>query len=115
MGVTLPAAWAWSVCQRRALAGPAGSIGRIGDQSLGQRAGGEGAGGGPSRAAIKSCDSPPTSKRAGGRAADNGPDIFCSEQVMVSSLTQAEVLIALVVAAHAGVLAVRLAASLYRA
>jgi photosystem I subunit 12 len=35
--------------------------------------------------------------------------------VMVSSLTQAEVLIALVVAAHAGVLAVRLAASLYRA
>ena len=39
----------------------------------------------------------------------------CSNQVMVSSLTQAEVLIALVVAAHAGVLAVRLAASLYRA
>lgn len=35
-------------------------------------------------------------------------------QVM-TSLTQAEVLIALVVAAHAGVLAVRLAASLYRA
>jgi photosystem I subunit 12 len=33
----------------------------------------------------------------------------------VMSLTQAEVLIALVVAAHAGVLAVRLAASLYRA
>ena len=40
---------------------------------------------------------------------------LCSNQVMVSSLTQAEVLIALVVAAHAGVLAVRLAASLYRA
>jgi photosystem I subunit 12 len=37
------------------------------------------------------------------------------DPVMVSSLTQAEVLIALVVAAHAGVLAVRLAASLYRA
>jgi len=36
------------------------------------------------------------------------------DQVM-TSLTQAEVLIALVVAAHAGVLAVRLAASLYRA
>ena len=33
----------------------------------------------------------------------------------VMSLTQAEVLIALVVAANAGVLAVRLAASLYRA
>jgi photosystem I subunit 12 len=33
----------------------------------------------------------------------------------MTSLTQAEVLIALVVAAHAGVLAVRLAASLYRA
>jgi photosystem I subunit 12 len=40
--------------------------------------------------------------------------IFLSNPVM-SSLTQAEVLIALVVAAHAGVLAVRLAASLYRA
>lgn len=35
--------------------------------------------------------------------------------VMASSLTQAEVLIALVVAAHAGVLAVRLCVSLYRA
>lgn len=34
---------------------------------------------------------------------------------MVSSLTQAEVLIALVVAAHAGVLAVRLCFSLYKA
>ncbi|MCP9849293.1 photosystem I reaction center subunit XII [Cyanobium sp. Morenito 9A2] len=34
---------------------------------------------------------------------------------MVSSLSQAEVLIALVVAAHAGVLAVRLAVSLYKA
>ena len=33
----------------------------------------------------------------------------------MTSITQAEVLIALVVAAHAGVLAVRLAASLYRA
>jgi photosystem I subunit 12 len=33
----------------------------------------------------------------------------------VMSLTQSEILIALVVAAHAGVLAVRLAASLYRA
>lgn len=35
--------------------------------------------------------------------------------VMVTSITQAEVLIALVVAAHAGVLAVRLCVSLYRA
>lgn len=34
---------------------------------------------------------------------------------MVSSLTQAQVLIALVVAAHAGVLAVRLSFSLYKA
>ena len=34
---------------------------------------------------------------------------------MVTSLTQAEILIALVVAAHAGVLAVRLCFSLYKA
>ncbi|QEY31350.1 photosystem I reaction center subunit XII [Synechococcus sp. RSCCF101] len=34
---------------------------------------------------------------------------------MVSSLTQAEIYIALVVAAHAAVLAVRLCVSLYRA
>jgi photosystem I subunit 12 len=34
---------------------------------------------------------------------------------MVSSLSQAQVLIALVVAAHAGVLAVRLSFSLYKA
>ena len=34
---------------------------------------------------------------------------------MVSSLSQAEVLIALVVGAHAGVLAVRLSFSLYKA
>jgi photosystem I subunit 12 len=34
---------------------------------------------------------------------------------MVSTLSQAEVLIALVVAAHAGVLAVRLCFSLYKA
>jgi photosystem I subunit 12 len=34
---------------------------------------------------------------------------------MVSALSQAEVLIALVVAAHAGVLAVRLCFSLYKA
>lgn len=34
---------------------------------------------------------------------------------MVNALSQAEVLIALVVAAHAGVLAVRLCFSLYRA
>ena len=34
---------------------------------------------------------------------------------MVSSLTQAEILIALVVAAHAAVLAVRLSVSLFKA
>ncbi|WP_186481555.1 photosystem I reaction center subunit XII [Synechococcus sp. NOUM97013] len=34
---------------------------------------------------------------------------------MVSSITQTEVFIALVVAAHAGVLALRLCVSLYRA
>lgn len=34
---------------------------------------------------------------------------------MVSTITQAEILIALVVAAHAGVLAVRLCFSLYKA
>jgi photosystem I subunit 12 len=36
-------------------------------------------------------------------------------QAMVTSLTQAQILIALVVAAHAGVLAVRLCFSLYKA
>ena len=35
--------------------------------------------------------------------------------VMVSTLTQAEIFIALVVAAHAGILAIRLCVSLYRA
>ena len=39
----------------------------------------------------------------------------CDQPTMVSSLNQAEVLIALVVAAHAGVLAVRLCFSLYKA
>ncbi len=37
------------------------------------------------------------------------------ESVMVSSITQTEIFIALVVAAHAGVLAVRLCVSLYKA
>ena len=37
------------------------------------------------------------------------------KSVMVSSITQTEIFIALVVAAHAGVLAVRLCVSLYRA
>jgi photosystem I subunit 12 len=41
--------------------------------------------------------------------------IAAISSTMVSSLNQAEVLIALVVAAHAGVLAVRLAFSLYKA
>ncbi|BBL86632.1 hypothetical protein PMYN1_Chma827 (chromatophore) [Paulinella micropora] len=34
---------------------------------------------------------------------------------MTTSLSQAEILIALVVAAHAGILAIRLSVSLYRA
>ncbi|MCP9801727.1 photosystem I reaction center subunit XII [Synechococcus sp. RedBA-s] len=34
---------------------------------------------------------------------------------MVTTLSQAEILIALVVAAHAGILAIRLSVSLYRA
>ncbi|QNI84593.1 photosystem I reaction centre subunit XII [Synechococcus sp. PROS-7-1] len=38
-----------------------------------------------------------------------------SRSDMVSSITQTEIFIALVVAAHAGVLAVRLCVSLYRA
>ena len=37
------------------------------------------------------------------------------QSVMVTPITQAEVLIALVVAGHAGVLAVRLCVSLYKA
>jgi photosystem I subunit 12 len=37
------------------------------------------------------------------------------ESVMVSSITQTEIFIALVVAAHAGVLVVRLCVSLYKA
>lgn len=49
-------------------------------------------------------------------AVELGEEWSCfSLDVMASSLTQAEVLIALVVAAHAGVLAVRLCVSLYRA
>ncbi|QNI45832.1 photosystem I reaction centre subunit XII [Synechococcus sp. WH 8101] len=49
-------------------------------------------------------------------ALELGEQWWCfSLDVMASSLTQAEVLIALVVAAHAGVLAVRLCVSLYRA
>lgn len=40
--------------------------------------------------------------------------VFC-DATMVSSLSQAQVLIALVVAAHAGVLAVRLSVSLFKA
>ncbi len=42
-------------------------------------------------------------------------DIAVSGPTMVTSLNQAEILIALVVAAHAGVLAVRLCFSLYKA
>jgi len=41
--------------------------------------------------------------------------VVCSTAPMVTSITQAEILIALVVAAHAGVLAVRLCFSLYKA
>lgn len=67
------------------------------------------------RAAIKSCDSPGPVFGAMSDGQENGHDVFESHRVMVSSLSQAEVLIALVVAAHAGVLAVRLAVSLYKA
>ncbi len=42
-------------------------------------------------------------------------DVAVSGLNMVTSLNQAEILIALVVAAHAGVLAVRLCFSLYKA
>ena len=41
--------------------------------------------------------------------------VVFSAAAMVTSITQAEILIALVVAAHAGVLAVRLCFSLYKA
>ena len=64
----------------------------------------------PSRAVTASA--PPLDLRAD--ATKNGPNV-AAFQAMVSSLTQAEILIALVVAAHAGVLAVRLAVSLYKA
>ena len=46
---------------------------------------------------------------------NNGRRSPCPSASMVTSLNQAEVLIALVVAAHAGVLAVRLCFSLYKA
>ena len=46
---------------------------------------------------------------------NNGRRSLCTCASMVTSLNQAEVLIALVVAAHAGVLAVRLCFSLYKA
>lgn len=46
--------------------------------------------------------------------ANNGADVPRVDP-MVSALSQAQVLIALVVAAHAGVLAVRLCFSLYKA
>jgi photosystem I subunit 12 len=44
---------------------------------------------------------------------NNGGDNHSSSLAMVTTLSQAEVLIALVVAAHAGVLAIRLCVSLY--
>jgi photosystem I subunit 12 len=47
----------------------------------------------------------------GAKAQENGPVRF---QSMASAITQAEIFIALVVAAHAAVLAVRLSVSLYR-
>ena len=46
---------------------------------------------------------------------NNGGDNHSSLLVMVTTLSQVEVLIALVVAAHAGVLAIRLCVSLYNA
>ena len=66
-------------------------------------------------AAIKSCDSRRPGPGPASSDQENGPDSFDAHRVMVSSLSQAEVLIALVVAAHAGVLAIRLAVSLYKA
>ncbi len=54
-------------------------------------------------------------RAVGGMEPNNGGDIRLSSPIMVTTLSQAEVLIALVVAAHAGVLAVRLCVSLYRA
>lgn len=41
--------------------------------------------------------------------------VSCSSPPMVSTLSQTQILIALVVAAHAGVLAVRLSVSLFKA
>jgi photosystem I subunit 12 len=46
-------------------------------------------------------------------AANNGVVVPIAAPAMVSALSQTEVLIALIVAAHAGVLAVRLSVSLY--
>ncbi|TWB91891.1 photosystem I reaction center subunit XII [Synechococcus sp. Ace-Pa] len=51
----------------------------------------------------------------GGIELNNGGDICYRSPAMVTTLSQAEVLIALVVAAHAGVLAIRLCVSLYNA
>lgn len=47
--------------------------------------------------------------------ANNGDARLLPSPAMPTDLSQAQILIALVVAAHAGVLAVRLSASLYRA
>jgi photosystem I subunit 12 len=44
-----------------------------------------------------------------------GPILHTPSQDMVTSINQTEILIALVVAAHAGVLAIRLCFSLYKA
>jgi photosystem I subunit XII len=52
---------------------------------------------------------------SGGTEPNNGGDIRFPSLAMVTTLSQAEVLIALVVAAHAGILAIRLSVSLYRA
>jgi photosystem I subunit 12 len=60
---------------------------------------------------VSSCDRPEAKTGSPAQLRENGEEF----DNPVMSLTQAEVLIALVVAAHAGVLAVRLAASLYRA
>jgi len=46
---------------------------------------------------------------------NNGGDNRSPSSAMVTTLSQVEVLIALVVAAHAGVLAIRLCVSLYNA
>jgi photosystem I subunit 12 len=52
---------------------------------------------------------------SGGAEPNNGGDICFPSLAMVTTLSQVEILIALVVAAHAGILAISLSVSLSRA